>query len=169
MPLKYRIRYCMVKGSNMARVGPGETTIQFIMPAKAKDVLRKLAQEEGISSVSELIRQLLTNYCQANGADVDFTVGSWGGRRQKPSPIGSGLQNQDDKNRPVGVRISDGMIWVTLADGRIISNPLSWHPWLAKATPKQQKNVVLNAYSVDWPELDEGLDIEGMLRGVQPC
>jgi hypothetical protein len=73
-----------------------------------------------------------------------------------------------DTDRPVDVSIHDGKVWVTLADGRTIANPLKWHPWLANATPDQQANVELNIFSVDWPELDEGLDVEGMLRGIRP-
>lgn len=72
------------------------------------------------------------------------------------------------KDIPVAVTIRDGKVWVTLADGRDISNPLEWHPWLANATPEQQATVELNAFSVDWPDLDEGLDIQGMLMGIRP-
>jgi hypothetical protein len=73
-----------------------------------------------------------------------------------------------ETDRPVEVVIRDEKVWVTLADGRVIANPLQWHPWLATATPEQQTNVKLNVFSVDWPDLDEGLDIEGMLRGIRP-
>jgi hypothetical protein len=73
-----------------------------------------------------------------------------------------------DTDRPVAVVIRDNKVWVTLADGRIIANPLEWHPWLRDASPEQQANVELNVFSVDWPDLDEGLDIEGMLRGIRP-
>lgn len=71
-----------------------------------------------------------------------------------------------EQDRPVAVRIQDGFVSVTLADGRIISNPLAWHPWLEQATPSQQGHVELHAFSVDWPDLDEGLDIQGMLNGI---
>ncbi len=75
----------------------------------------------------------------------------------------------DDEYRkylPIEVTFDDKMVWVTLADGRVIGNPLSWHPWLANATPDQRSSMILRVYSVDWPDLDEGLDIEGMLRGI---
>lgn len=72
------------------------------------------------------------------------------------------------KDRPIAASIYNGAVWVTLADGRIIGNPLEWHPWLAQATPEQQANIQLRAYSVDWLDLDEGLDIQGMLMGIQP-
>lgn len=72
------------------------------------------------------------------------------------------------KDRPVAVEIRDDQVIVTLADGRTIGNPLEWHPWLANATPEQRANVTLRHYSVDWDDLDEGLDIQGMLMGVHP-
>jgi uncharacterized membrane protein len=71
-------------------------------------------------------------------------------------------------DRPIEVTIHDGKVWVTLADGRVIANPLDWHPWLANATPEQQTNIELNVFSVNWTDLDEGLDIEGMLQGIRP-
>jgi hypothetical protein len=73
-----------------------------------------------------------------------------------------------DTDRPVAVAVHSHKVWVTLADGRDISNPLEWHPWLANATPDQQAHVEFDAFSVYWPDLDEGLDIEGMLRGIRP-
>ncbi len=74
----------------------------------------------------------------------------------------------EGKDRPVAVQIVDGLVTVTLADGRVISNPLDWHPWLANATPAQQAYVEYHAFSIDWPDLDEGLDIQGMLQGIRP-
>ncbi len=56
---------------------------------------------------------------------------------------------------------------MTLADGRDVSNPLDWHPWLANATLEQFSNFELDAFSVYWPDLDEGLGVEGMLRGIR--
>ena len=73
-----------------------------------------------------------------------------------------------ETDRPVAVRFDEQTVWVTLADGRIIGNPLEWHLWLAEATSEQRAKYELRAFSVDWPELDNGLDIEGMLRGIRP-
>jgi hypothetical protein len=75
---------------------------------------------------------------------------------------------QFEKNRPVGVRFNDGMVWATLADGRVIGNPLDWHPWLKQARPEQLTNIEMDVFSLFWPDLGEGLDIEGMLEGIQP-
>lgn len=74
-----------------------------------------------------------------------------------------------ETDRPVAVEFEGGMVIVSLADGRTIGNPLDWHPWLRDASREQQSNYELRAFSVDWPDLDDGLDIEGMLRGVRPA
>lgn len=70
--------------------------------------------------------------------------------------------------RPVEVTFTDEDVIVTLSDGTKVSNPLSWHWWLKQATPQQRANVEFYSDSIDWPDLDEGLDIEGMLRGIRP-
>jgi hypothetical protein len=74
-----------------------------------------------------------------------------------------------EKFRPVAVNFREGMVFVTLADGRVIGNPRSWYPWLLNAKPEQLINVQLTYFSVYWPDLDEALDTEGMLRGIQPA
>jgi hypothetical protein len=70
--------------------------------------------------------------------------------------------------RPTAVMIDDGKLWVTLKDGRVIATPLDWYPWLAQATLEQQKNIELLPDGVYWNDLDEGLEVEGMLRGIRP-
>ena len=73
-----------------------------------------------------------------------------------------------EKNRPIAVKIHDDMVWVTVADGRVIGNPLNWHPWLAQAKPEQLVSIEMDVFSIFWPDLGEGLDIEGMFQGIQP-
>lgn len=70
--------------------------------------------------------------------------------------------------RPVAVAFTDEDVIVTLSDGSKVSNPLSWHRWLAQAEAQQRENYVMGQDSILWPDLDEGLDIEGMLRGIKP-
>lgn len=57
---------------------------------------------------------------------------------------------------------------VTLRDGRMISVPLAWYPRLLKATPRQRKNWQLagGGYGIHWPDIDEDLNTEGLLRGA---
>ncbi len=69
---------------------------------------------------------------------------------------------------PTAVTFTDEEIIVTLSDGRKISNPLAWFPLLASATPTQRANYTLYPWSIDWDDLNEGVDIEGMLRGIRP-
>ena len=57
---------------------------------------------------------------------------------------------------------------VELMDGRAISVPLVWFPRLANATPEQRAKfeVAGGGYGIHWPEIDEDLSTEGMLRGA---
>ncbi len=69
--------------------------------------------------------------------------------------------------RIMDVRFPAGRLEVELRDGRILSTPLSWYPRLERATPEQRKHWELSAagYGIHWPDIDEDLSVEGMLRG----
>ena len=56
---------------------------------------------------------------------------------------------------------------VDLMDGRTISVPLTWYPKLLKATLKQRSYWELcgGGYGIHWPDLNEDLSTEGLLRG----
>ena len=66
------------------------------------------------------------------------------------------------------VRFSEDSLIVDLKDGRTISVPLEWYPRLAVATPQQRENwkVCAAGYGIHWPDLDEDLSTEGLLRGA---
>lgn len=66
------------------------------------------------------------------------------------------------------VRFDDHSLTVDLADGRTMSVPLAWFPRLAGATAKERSNWELSAgsYGIHWPDLDEDLSSEGLLRGA---
>jgi hypothetical protein len=68
----------------------------------------------------------------------------------------------------VGVAVSEDTLTVDLADGRSISAPLAWYPKLLHATPEERGNWVLAGagYGIHWPEIDEDLSSEGLLRGA---
>jgi hypothetical protein len=57
---------------------------------------------------------------------------------------------------------------VGLMDGRTISVPLAWYPRLLRATEEQRKNwkIAGGGYGIHWPDLDEDLSTEGLLRGA---
>jgi uncharacterized protein DUF2442 len=70
--------------------------------------------------------------------------------------------------RVLGVELSDDALSVSLRDGRIITVPLAWYPRLLNATPAQRNNwkVAGGGYGLHWPDLDEDLSTEGLLRGA---
>lgn len=66
------------------------------------------------------------------------------------------------------VRFSEDSILVDLEDGRVISAPLVFYPRLLAASPHQLENWEISAggYGIHWPDLDEDLSTEGLLRGA---
>lgn len=56
---------------------------------------------------------------------------------------------------------------VALRDGRIITVPLAWYPRLADASPEERRNweICGGGYGIHWPDVDEDLSTEGLLRG----
>jgi len=67
-------------------------------------------------------------------------------------------------DQPVFAEVRGGMIWVTLADGRVIANPVAWYDWLASAPPDDQTLIDLEPLSLYWPSLDKRVDVRSMLR-----
>ncbi len=66
------------------------------------------------------------------------------------------------------VTIAKESLCVDLMDGRSITVPLAWYPRLADAKPEQlaRWEIAGAGYGIHWPELDEDLSTEGMLRGA---
>jgi hypothetical protein len=66
------------------------------------------------------------------------------------------------------VRLTEDTLSVDLLDGRTISVPLAWYPRLLHATPEQRENwqVAGGGFGIHWPEVDEDLSTEGLLRGA---
>jgi hypothetical protein len=74
------------------------------------------------------------------------------------------------RSKPIAanVKVLDHEIVVDLADGRVISAPLSWFPRLSNATARQRAewSLIGQGEGIRWPELDEDLSVEGLLRGA---
>jgi len=66
------------------------------------------------------------------------------------------------------VHLTEDTLAVDLADGRTIIVPLAWYPRLLDANPEQRNHwkVAGAGYGIHWPELDEDLSTEGLLRGA---
>jgi len=77
------------------------------------------------------------------------------------------LATQADE-RVKNVAIVGDSLSVDLMDGRTIIVPLAWYPRLAAATPAQlaRWQIAGGGYGIHWPDLDEDLSTEGLLRGA---
>lgn len=70
--------------------------------------------------------------------------------------------------RVLDVRFDEHSLIVDLMDGRTISAPLAWYPRLLNATAEQRRNweKCSGGYGIHWPDVDEDLSTEGLLRGA---
>lgn len=66
------------------------------------------------------------------------------------------------------VRFDADRIVVDLMDGRTIAVPLAYYPRLFQATPQQRAHweIAGAGYGIHWPDIDEDLSVEGLLRGI---
>src|ERR1700694_161100 len=78
----------------------------------------------------------------------------------------SAHSNSDE--RVLDVQFTEDAISVSLRDGRVITVPLVWYPRLLDATASQRKNwkIAGGGYGIHWPDIDEDLSTEGLLRGA---
>ncbi|MFI5110778.1 MAG: DUF2442 domain-containing protein [Terriglobales bacterium] len=70
--------------------------------------------------------------------------------------------------RVAGVEFSEDSLTARLMDGRSISVPLAWYPRLLHATTAQRAHwkIAGGGYGIHWPDVDEDLSTEGLLRGA---
>ena len=71
--------------------------------------------------------------------------------------------------RAMHVAVEESRLVVDLMDGRTIAVPLAWYPRLANATVQQRNHWELagGGYGIHWPDIDEDLSTEGLLRGAR--
>jgi hypothetical protein len=77
----------------------------------------------------------------------------------------STLVKPETTPEPVGVTVTEDTLSVDLADGRSIAVPLGWFPRLRHGTPEEWANYELGRVGIHWPELDEDVSVEGLLKG----
>lgn len=70
-------------------------------------------------------------------------------------------------SRVVNVSVTEDTLAVDLEDGRTIAVPITWYPRLAYGTPQERANFQISSagYGIHWPDLDEDIGVEGLLRG----
>ncbi len=61
--------------------------------------------------------------------------------------------------------LRDGQIIITMESGNEIRFPVAGNPRLARGTAAQLNHIELSPYGIHWPELDEDLSFQGLLRG----
>ena len=59
----------------------------------------------------------------------------------------------------------DGQIIITMETGREIRFPVAGNPRLTQGTPAQLGQMEISPYGIHWPELDEDLSFQGLLKG----
>jgi hypothetical protein len=66
------------------------------------------------------------------------------------------------------VHFTEDTLAVDLMDGRTIVVPLAWYPRLFHATGDQRRNWSVSGagFGIHWPDVDEDLSTEGLLRGA---
>lgn len=66
------------------------------------------------------------------------------------------------------LHFTENTLAVDLADGRTIIVPLAWYPRLLNATVEQRAHWKVSdaGYGIHWPDVDEDLSTEGLLRGA---
>lgn len=79
-----------------------------------------------------------------------------------------GILATTSDERVKDVSCTDDRLNVDLVDGRTIAVPLAWYPRLLHATPAQRANWTRcgGGYGIRWPEIDEDLSTEELLRGA---
>ena len=66
------------------------------------------------------------------------------------------------------VHFDDDTFSVDLVDGRTITVPYAWYPRLLHASSEQLSKweICGGGYAIHWPDIDEDLSTEGLLRGA---
>lgn len=70
-----------------------------------------------------------------------------------------------DRHAPINFEIDDEMLWVWLADGRVIGNPLTWYEWLKSASDEERQTVEFDTLGIAWRLLGQSIRIQDMLSG----
>jgi hypothetical protein len=79
-----------------------------------------------------------------------------------------GVREMRSDERVNDVHCDDHHLIADLKDGRTISVPIAWYPRLFNATFEQHAHwePCGGGYGIHWPDIDEHLSSEGLLRGA---
>ena len=60
--------------------------------------------------------------------------------------------------------LTDDAVWIRTDDGRQACEYFADYPRLRFATTKQRENFKVDAYGINWPDIDEDLSFEGFFQ-----
>ena len=72
--------------------------------------------------------------------------------------------NASDKAKP-SAAYADGIVSIRFQDGLAISFPIRGNRLLEAGTDAQRSNMEVSPFGIHWPDLDEDLSFEGLVRG----
>lgn len=75
------------------------------------------------------------------------------------------LTFETDEMRPVKAWCTQAEVHVALADGRTITTPLWWYPFLAHLDAPALNEIELMYEGIWWPAVDEGISVKSMFLG----
>ena len=69
--------------------------------------------------------------------------------------------------KAIKVSVTDEYLIVDLADGRIVSTPISWYPRLLNGSEIERKDwrFTGSGEGIHWPSLDEDVSIKNIILG----
>ena len=77
----------------------------------------------------------------------------------------SSLKFETEDMRPVEAFCRDGRLHITLKDGRGVSAPVDWYPFLADSSEDQLNSIELQFEGVWWDHVDEGVSVKSIIMG----
>lgn len=77
------------------------------------------------------------------------------------------LEFETEEMRPVKAWCTSDEVHVTLSDGRTISTPLWWYPFLRGLGHDELNDIELMYEGIWWSQVDEGVSVKSMFLGVK--
>jgi hypothetical protein len=68
-------------------------------------------------------------------------------------------------DRAISAAHAGGWMIVRMSSGSEIRFPVAENPRLANGTPEQLNHIEISPFGLHWPDLDEDLSFQGLLRG----
>lgn len=77
------------------------------------------------------------------------------------------LVNDLEAVKALDITISADALTVILADGRVVSVPLTWYPRLLHGSPHELMNWewIGDGEGIHWPDLDEDISVVSLILG----